>query len=82
MFPVQDEHPLHIKSKAIPITGHGGLWVFKTSRIPHFLESKLTDGNKVFSLTGRPRFNTHDRWYSFLSEAQETPRDAAAVRIT
>jgi hypothetical protein len=27
-----------------------------TSRLPHFLDSRLTDGGKVVSLTRQPRF--------------------------
>jgi hypothetical protein len=34
--------------KAVPVTSCG------TSRLPHFLDSRLTDGSQVFSLTRRP----------------------------
>jgi hypothetical protein len=34
-------------SKAIPVTGRGGLYGCKTSRLPHFLDSQLTDGGEV-----------------------------------
>jgi hypothetical protein len=30
--------------KAIPVTGRGGTWDCETSRIPHFLDNRLTDG--------------------------------------
>jgi hypothetical protein len=42
--------------KAIPVTVHGGTWGCETSRIPHFLDSLLTDGGKVFSLMCWPPF--------------------------
>jgi hypothetical protein len=41
----------------------------ETSRLPHFLDSRLTDGGEVVSLTLRPPFNPR---YSFLLEAEST----------
>jgi hypothetical protein len=42
------------------------------SRLPHFLDSRLTDGGEV-SLTRRPSFTPQeDSWYSFLLEAEST----------
>jgi hypothetical protein len=35
------------KGKAIPVTGRGGTQVCETSRFPHFLDNRLTDGSKV-----------------------------------
>jgi hypothetical protein len=35
------------------VTGRGGPWDWKTSRLPHFLDSRSTDGSEV-SLTRRP----------------------------
>jgi hypothetical protein len=62
-----------IKGKAIPVTGHGGLQSCETSRLPHFLDNRLTDGGEVVSLTRRPLFITQeDSWYSFLLEAEST----------
>jgi hypothetical protein len=44
------------------------------SRLPHFLENRLTDGGEVVSLTRRPPFTPQeDFWYSFLLEAQTAP---------
>jgi hypothetical protein len=39
--------------KAIPVTGHGGPQGCETSRLPRFffLDSRLTDGGEVISLT-------------------------------
>jgi hypothetical protein len=44
------------KSKAIPVTGRGGLWGCEMLRIPHYLDNRLTDGGKVVSPTHRPHF--------------------------
>jgi hypothetical protein len=44
------------KFKAIPVTGHRGPYGYETSRLPHFLDSRLTDGDEVVSLTHRPPF--------------------------
>jgi hypothetical protein len=51
-----------------------------TSRIPHFLDNRLTDGSEVVSLMHRQRF-THreDYWYSFLLEAESNPRAIARL---
>jgi hypothetical protein len=32
------------KVKAIPVTDRGGLYGCETSRLPHFLDTRLTDG--------------------------------------
>jgi hypothetical protein len=40
-----------IKGKDIPVTGREG-----QSRLPHFLDSRLTDGREVVSLKRRPLF--------------------------
>jgi hypothetical protein len=45
------------------------------SRLPHFLENRLTDSSEVVSLTHRPPFTPQeDSWYSLLLEAESTPR--------
>jgi hypothetical protein len=57
--------------KAIPITGSGGLKHWETSRIPHFVDNRLTDGGKAIGLTCRPWFTPQENsWYSFLLEAE------------
>jgi hypothetical protein len=38
-----------VKGKAIPVTGLGGLWACKMSRLAYFLDSQLTDGGKIVS---------------------------------
>jgi hypothetical protein len=44
------------KSKAIPVTGPEGPSRYERSRLPHYLDNRLTDGGKVVSLTRRPPF--------------------------
>jgi hypothetical protein len=44
------------KGNAIPITGREGAYGCETSRLPHFLDSRLTDGSEVVSLTRRSPF--------------------------
>jgi hypothetical protein len=45
-----------VNGKAIHITSRAGPWGCETSRVPHFLGSRLTDGGEVVSLTRRPPF--------------------------
>jgi hypothetical protein len=67
-------------SKATPATGRGGPQGCETSRFPHFLDNRLTDGGKVVSLTRRPPLTPPKySWYSFLLEAESTP--GATVRL-
>jgi hypothetical protein len=35
------------KGKAIPVTGRGGPYDCKTSKLPHFLDNRLTVGGKI-----------------------------------
>jgi hypothetical protein len=44
------------KSKAIPVTGLGGLKGCEMLRIPHCLDNRLTDDGNVVSPTHRPHF--------------------------
>jgi hypothetical protein len=65
---------IYYKGKAIPVTGREGPQGCETSRLPHFLDNRLTDGGKVVSLTRRSPFTPHeDSCYSFLLEAESTP---------
>jgi hypothetical protein len=66
------------KSKAVPVTGLGGLQGCEMLRIPHCLDNRLTDGGKVVSPTHRPSFTPETLlflccWYSFLLEAEYAP---------
>jgi hypothetical protein len=59
---------------AIPVTGREDPWGCETSRLPHSLDSRLTDGGKVVSLTRLPPFiPQEDSWFLFLLEAESTP---------
>jgi hypothetical protein len=42
------------RRKVIPVTGHGSPHGCETSRLPHFLDSRLTDSGEVVSLARRP----------------------------
>jgi hypothetical protein len=46
------------KIKSIPVIGCESLQGCETSRIPHYLDNRFTDGSKVVSLTHRPHFTT------------------------
>jgi hypothetical protein len=66
-----------LKSKAVPITGPGGLQGCEILRIPHCLDNRLTDGGKVVSPTHRLHFTLHKHFsasgthfYYKLSEPQ------------
>jgi hypothetical protein len=49
-------------------------------KFPYFLDSRLTDGGEVVSLTRMSSFISQEGpWYSFLLEAESTPR--AIVRL-
>jgi hypothetical protein len=59
---------LRVKCEAIPVTGRGGPKAYETSRLPHLVDSRLTDGGKVVSLA-RPLtalYPQKDSWYSLL----------------
>jgi hypothetical protein len=60
------------KCDAIPVTGRGCLLGYETSRIPHFLDSRLRDGGEV-SLTRWRLLYTHQGYscYSFQLEASK-----------
>jgi hypothetical protein len=45
-----------VKIKLFMLTGRGGPQGCETSRLPHFRDSRLTNGGEVVSLTRRPLF--------------------------
>jgi hypothetical protein len=70
--------PKHsVKGKDVPVTGLGGPYGCERSRLPHYLDKRLTEGGKIVNPTRRPpftpRFLFSDSWYSFLLEAESTP---------
>jgi hypothetical protein len=72
-------HYEHVKGKAIPVTGRGGLKGCEMSRIQQYIYiciyNRLKDGGEVVSLTRQPRFvPQEDSPHSFLSEAESNPR--------
>jgi hypothetical protein len=86
-FPYEDEpvsviygnnHPpthIHVKGKAVPVTGRGGPQGCEMLRFPHSLDldNRLTDGGEA-SLTHRlPLTPRTFPGNSFLSEAESTP---------
>jgi hypothetical protein len=61
--------------RAIPVTGREGPQDCETLRLPLFVDNRLTDDGEIVSLTRRPPFNPQeDLRYSFLLEAESTPR--------
>jgi hypothetical protein len=66
---------IQVKVKAIFVTRRGGPLIYETSRLPHFVDNRLTEGGEVVSLTRWPPFTPQeDSWYSFLLETESTPR--------
>jgi hypothetical protein len=54
----------------------------ETSRLPHFLDHRLTDGGEVVSLTRQLFFTPRKiSWYSFLLAVEATQGRSAAGRI-
>jgi hypothetical protein len=47
---------LYYKGKAIHVRDREGPSGCETSRLPHLLDNRLTDGGEVVSLTRRPPF--------------------------
>jgi hypothetical protein len=45
-----------VKVEVIPVTGRECPWGYETSRLPHFLDNRLTDDGRVVSPTRRPPF--------------------------
>jgi hypothetical protein len=53
------------KSKAIPVTGHGGPYGCEISRLPHFLDNRLRDGGELGCQPYTPAtlYTQKDSWY-------------------
>jgi hypothetical protein len=49
------------KYKTIPVAARGGQYDCETSRLSHFLDSRLKDGGEVVSLTSQAIFVTGRR---------------------
>jgi hypothetical protein len=76
VLPVRYEHHLHIKSKAISVSGREGLWGCGMFSIRYCLDNRLTDGLEVDSLAHRPA-----ALYSFLWTQSGHYDQIAACRI-
>jgi hypothetical protein len=71
----------HIKEgKAIPVTYPGGPLGCEMSRIPHFLDNRLTDGGEVVSLTRRPLFTPRKIPGTHLCHRLSQPQGHSAAR--
>jgi hypothetical protein len=55
------------KGKAIPVTGREGPYGCEKSRLPHFVDNRLTDGGEVVSLTRRSPFTPPGRFLGLIS---------------
>jgi hypothetical protein len=62
IYPINSFHAItrYLKSsfniKYIPVRGCGGPYGCETSRLPHFLDHRLTDGSEVIRLKRRTPF--------------------------
>jgi hypothetical protein len=62
------------EGKTILVTGCGALYGCEMLKLPHFLDSQLTKGGEVVSLTCWPPFTPKEvSWYSLLLEAESNP---------
>jgi hypothetical protein len=64
---------IKVKNKAIPVTGRGGPQNCETTKLPHSLDNRLTDGGELLSLTLAALYPLEHSWYSILLEAESTP---------
>jgi hypothetical protein len=53
---LQNRYHYKVKSKTVHITDRGEPQCYETSRLPHFLNNRLTDDGEVLSLTHWPPF--------------------------
>jgi hypothetical protein len=68
------------KGKAIPVIGHEGTQGCEMSRLPHFLDNRLTYGGEIVSLMHRLLFTPQENSrYSFLLEAESTPGPQSGI---
>jgi hypothetical protein len=75
--------PAYKKSKAIPVTGCGGLQGCEMLRIPHCLDNRLEDGGNVLNTQTKKKINkffttvetsnlTQIQYQLFLTEVQKS----------
>jgi hypothetical protein len=62
-----------VKAKLALKTGCGGPYGCETSRLPHFLDNRLTDGGEILNLTRRPPFtptrNVNKKNYHLIQQS-------------
>jgi hypothetical protein len=69
--------------KDIAVTGRGGPQGCETSRLPHFLDNRLTDDTEVVSLTRRPHFTPRNTPRThFRYRLSQTQGHSAAGKVT
>jgi hypothetical protein len=71
--------------EAIPLTGLRGPQICNTSRLPYFLDNRLTDGGEVVSLTRRPPFtprNTSSTHFCYRLSRHQGHSAAGRIRST
>jgi hypothetical protein len=67
------------KSKAISVTGRAGPYGCERSRLQHFLDNRLTEGNEVVSLTRRPPFTPRNLPGTHFCSRLSRPVDHRAI---
>jgi hypothetical protein len=67
--PVRTSQEAHSVSqnKAVPVTGLGSLYGCDMLRIPHCIDNRLTDGDKIVIPTHRPHFTPQKHYYFSVS---------------
>jgi hypothetical protein len=62
-----------VKDKTTHVTSRGSLYGGETSRIPHCLDNRLTDGGEVISLRSRLLFTLRNIPGTHILEAESNP---------
>jgi hypothetical protein len=73
---------LYLLSKAVPVTGLGGLYGYEIVKIPHCLENRLVNGSYVVSLKRRLPFTPEITSVTyFCQRLSKSQGHSAAERI-
>jgi hypothetical protein len=68
------------KRQSYPVTGREGPLGCETSRLPHFLDNRLTDGGEFVSPPRRPPFTPRKIPGTHLLEAETTPEGLGQLK--
>jgi hypothetical protein len=68
-----------VSGKSSPVTGRGGPYCCKMSRLPHILVSRFTDGHEVVNLMSRPPFTPGKIPGTNFSQRQSRTKGHSAV---